>query len=213
MWKIHLLFVCVLFFGCTEKKPHIDDQVSDKLNQVDTKNDESTIPIYEVVFDSSKEISGHILKDVLPTISKSFDAYPYTSSSNELKEKIENLEAKRFLISLAKDFDNKTFESVKAIDFVNVSPNDSKNESIQIEQWSFENKGIATSCFESLTSFKEREIHFMTVNWIWLQQEDKILLISSANYGVNSKEMQIIKKAIAEEIKKSGTFKSIAFYE
>ncbi len=136
MWKILPLFVCVLFFGFTDENSYKNDQVPEAQNQVDTKNDESTIPIYEVVFDSSKEISGQILKDVLPTISKSFDAYAYTSSSNELKEKIEHMEAQRFLISLAKDFDNKTFESVKAIDFVNVSPNASIARNVKVGEGS-----------------------------------------------------------------------------
>ena len=215
MQKICFGIIGLILIGCTgDYDPGnnlMDSNTEKKVSVIEERT--STIPSYRVVFDSSKMSSSSLLNDVLLDLENSFEKYTFKSTSNELKEKIENVEAKRFQKSLSADFDNDLFESVNTIDLVAVSPKNKEFNSIQIEQWSFESAEIADSCFESLTHYEEKEIHFMTVNWIWFKQESNLFFISSLSNNVTSNEMQNVKKIIAQEIEKNGAYRSVSFYE
>lgn len=215
MQKVYVGIIGLILLGCTGNYDPDD-------NSMDTNSDKevgvieertSTIPSYRVVFDSSKMSSSSLLEGILLDLENSFEKYTFKSTSNELKEKIENVEAKRFQKSLSADFDNNLFESINTIDFVSVSPKNKEFNFIQIEQWSFESAEIVDSCFESLTRYEEKEIHFMTVNWIWFKQKSNLFFVSSLGHNVTSNEMQSVKKILSQEIEKNGSYECVSFYE
>jgi hypothetical protein len=215
MQKIYLGIIGLILLGCTgDYDPDNNSMDSNSANEVSIIEERtSTIPSYRVVFDSSKMSSFSLLDGILLDLENSFEKYTFKSTSNELKEKIENVEAKRFQKSLSADFDNDLFKSIHTIDFVSVSPKNKEFNSIQIEQWSFESAEMVDSCFESLTRYEEKEIHFMTVNWIWFKQESNLFFVSSLSHNVKSNEMQSIKKILSKEIEKKGSYECVSFYE
>lgn len=215
MRKFYFGIIGLALLGCVEKTPQENNESgSNNEEQAAVADDRiSEIPIFQVVFDSSKMTSPVVLQEILLDLENSFEKYTFKSTSNEQKEKIENIEAQRFQETLSADFDNDLFKSMGAIDFVCVSPKEKEFNSIQIEQWRFESETIADSCFESLTHFQEKEIHFMTVNWIWLKQKNNLFLISSLNNNVLSDDMQKVKGILAHELEKNGVYRSVSFFE
>ncbi len=72
---------------------------------------------------------------------------------------------------------------------------------IRVEEWFFKDEATAISCIKSLKSYREREIHFKFISWIWIQQKNKLFFIFTTDFMVDSEPMQTMKLHLLDVIK------------
>lgn len=211
-FRIHIIVVLLLLIGC---KKNVKTEVTAeeiKHEETITNNIEDTIPVYKASF--METVTTELLSKITNNIQSDFVAYPFNKDGNELEETKTIYQSKGFLKTLASDFKNEDFLAVASINYALVVPKtNTKSDYISIQQWQYTDTEKAKSAFESLKNYKEAEIHFKTINWIWVYQEDTIYLVFARNFMVTDVEMQSIKNAILKTITPLGDYETIQFYE
>ncbi len=207
-----IIVVCILaaLYSC---KKNNSPKNTKKQESLTVKNDsipKKPIKIYNIVFDSVYTNQTEKLTSLINSLDKSYREYTFINNEQSLKNEIKMYKLKQFQKTLAKDFDNDNFERTTQIDF-SFLKKEQKDRfgGIRVEEWYFENEDTAESCFKSLINYEEREIHFKTINWIWVQQKNKMFLISTTDYTVDSEPMQSIKQHLVNILKKQGKYNLI----
>lgn len=211
-FRIHIIVVLLLLIGC---KKNVNTEVPAeeiKPKETITNKIEDTIPVYRASF--SQMETTELVSSITNNIQSDFVAYPFNKDGNELEETKTIYRSKGFLKTLASDFKNEDFLAVASINYALVVPKtNTKSDYISIQQWQYTDTEKAKSAFESLKNYKEAEIHFKTINWIWVYQKDTIYLVFARNFMVTDVEMQSIKNAILKTITPLGDYETIQFYE
>lgn len=213
--KINIILLLVfLLVGC-KKNINTEKSPEETNNQQVSKIKETIIPVHTILFDTITPItsSANILA-ITKKIQPDFTAYPFGENSNKLNETKKGYKSKSFLKMLSNSFKNDNFLDVKSNHFSFLVPShDKEADYISIQEWFFNDSKKAKSCFESLKTYKEREIYFKRINWIWVYQENKIYLVFARNLNVKDPEMQTIKNAIIETVSTFGNYETLQFYE
>jgi len=211
--KITLLLLFLLV-GC-KKNINTEKTPEETNNQQANKVKETVIPVYTILFDTiTPRTSSENILAITKNIQPDFVAYPFGKDSNKLNETKKGYKSKSFLKMLSNSFKNDNFLDVKSNHFSFVVPShDKEADYISIQEWFFNDSKKAKSSFESLKTYKEREIYFKRINWIWVYQENKIYLVFSRDLNVKDPGMQTIKKAIIDNVSKIGDYETIQFYE
>ncbi len=221
---LKFIIVFIIFFSCKKNVYNTKMLQSNYLTQKEIKPEQKTavsfkdsIKVFHVYYDSIAFNKTERITAINKRLHTHFLEYQFNKGSNELRnlKNIKELSKSRgFLNTLTKDFKNKSFKEVSSIHYSYLEPlNDKYSSRISIEEWYFKDKQKAKYCFESLKKYEEAIIHFKTINWIWIYQDNKIFLVFALDHQVLSKEMQHIKQEIINEIKHSGTYDSVQFYE
>jgi len=211
-FKIQIIIVLLLLVSC--KKSVKTEVTAEEIihEETITNNIEDTIPVYKASF--METATTELLSKITNNIQSDFIAYPFNKDRNELEETKTIYQSKGFLKTLASDFKNKDFLEVASINYALVVPKtNTESDYISIQQWQYTDIEKAKSAFESLKNYKETEIHFKTINWIWVYQEDNIYLVFARNFMVTDVEMQSIKNAILKTVTPLGDYETIQFYE
>lgn len=212
--KLSIVFLFFILIAC--KKDTKTNKPLVKINAKEIINSQEVpIPVYNILFDSiTNKTSSEKISAIIKKIQPDFIAYPFGKDSNKLNETKKGYRSKSFLKMLSNSFKNDNFLDVKSNHFSFVVPShDKEADYISIQEWFFNDSKIAKSCFESLKTYKEREIYFKRINWIWVYQENKIYLVFARNLNVKDPEMQTIKKAIIETVSTFGDYETLQFYE
>ncbi|WP_299889200.1 hypothetical protein [uncultured Lacinutrix sp.] len=213
--NLGLLFFLLL--GCKEvKQEKLQDNAVQTKEIVPKKNiEKDSIRVFNISFNGNEQKNKtQKVSTITQNLLSKYIEYPFTNDANELNDIKQGYSSKSFQKTLASGFNNKDFLDVASIHYSYVVPNNNKKSShISIEEWQFKDAKKARSCFESLTKYKDAEIYFKTINWIWVYQEDKIFLVFATDYIVTDPEMQNIKQEVIKTISKSGDYKTIQFYE
>lgn len=211
-FRIHIIVVLLLLIGCKKNVKTEVPAEEIKPKETITNKIEDTIPVYRASF--SQMETTELVSSITNNIQSDFVAYPFNKDGNELEETKTIYRSKGFLKTLASDFKNEDFLAVASINYALVVPKtNTKSDYISIQQWQYTDTEKAKSAFESLKNYKEAEIHFKTINWIWVYQEDTIYLVFARNFMVTDVEMQSIKNAILKTITPLGDYETIQFYE
>ncbi len=171
-----------------------------EISKTDTifKND---IKVFNVSFDSLYVKNTEVINKLNNVISSSFNEHKVVNDEPTLKRRLEGYRSKSFAKILARDFENENF--IKAINF-NISFLSEKDvefpRRIVIEEWSFKDAQTAKLCFDSFEDYKEKGIHLVAFNWIWILQKNKLFLISSLYCEPESKPMQLLKSELIKLI-------------
>ncbi|WP_452220834.1 hypothetical protein [Lacinutrix salivirga] len=218
--KLYITILVFVIISCkNEAKPKAPQTEGHTIESTITSENPTkttdSITVYNSNYLATKTvIESNNLALITQGLIKEFTDYPFTNDPNQLSDTKEIYDEKLFLESLAEDFKNKDFLEVSSINYAFVLPKENTNSSyISIEEWHFKTPQQAESAFESLKNFKETEIHFKTINWIWVHQKDKLFLIYSTDYKVSNPIMQTIKQQIIDVVAVSGAYKTIQFYE
>ena len=210
----------LLLFGCTNST--IESNVGFTLENKDTIATTNTevqsikldsIKTYTVFYDSNEVTIDNSIKEITSLLSSTYDNYQFTNSSNELEELTNEIQSKSFLNLLADDFKNEKFRLATAVNFSYLVTKGEVYQYLKLEKIYFKDNNTAISCFESLKSYKNRDIHFNPINWIWTQQENCLYLISSLNHKVTSDQMQTVKQQLIKSITDNAKYETIQFYE
>ena len=111
---------------------------------------------------------------------------------------------------LARDFKNENFTKAIQTSVSFLAPKrEGTSGTIHVEEWHFTDERTAKSCFESLTSYAERTIHFKVINWIWVRQNSKLFLIFAIHFNVDSEPMQTVKRHLIDDLKEQGEYQVI----
>jgi len=211
-FKIQIIIVLLLLVSCKKSVKTEVTAEEIKHEETITNNIEDTIPVYKAFF--METATTELLSKITNNIQSDFIAYPFNKDRNELEETKTIYQSKGFLKTLASDFKNKDFLEVASINYALVVPKtNTESDYISIQQWQYTDIEKAKSAFESLKNYKETEIHFKTINWIWVYQEDNIYLVFARNFMVTDVEMQSIKNAILKTVTPLGDYETIQFYE
>jgi len=211
-FKIQIIIVLLLLVSCKKSVKTEVTAEEIKHEETITNNIEDTIPVYKASF--METATTELLSKITNNIQSDFIAYPFNKDRNELEETKTIYQSKGFLKTLASDFKNKDFLEVASINYALVVPKtNTESDYISIQQWQYTDIEKAKSAFESLKNYKETEIHFKTINWIWVYQEDNIYLVFARNFMVTDVEMQSIKNAILKTVTPLGDYETIQFYE
>ncbi|MGG6229979.1 hypothetical protein [Tenacibaculum sp. SDUM215027] len=167
---------------------------------------------YYTVFSELKEDNSS-LNELFKKLKDNFNLCKVTESQKYIYKKY----PKVFLEELSQNFENKAFLKVKNLKILSILSLKEKQEyndlCISIEEWDFEKTNDASLVFNSLKKYREKEIKFNTINWIWLIYENHLYRISSDNHSVISVEMMKIKKHLTALLKEKGNVEGLTFYE
>ncbi len=176
----------------------------DSLKSTAIKNDSiQPIKIFNIVYDSVQEYDSGQLPLLLKNLDFSFKDYSLVKDQEYIDSRLHAYQDRRFAKSLMSDFDNENFTKTSYINVAFLTEKQSKiNRNIRVEEWFFNEEATAISCLESLKSYREREIHFKFISWIWVRQKNKLFLIFTTDYMVDSKPMQTVKSHLLATINK-----------
>ncbi|WP_452231745.1 hypothetical protein [Lacinutrix sp. MEBiC02595] len=220
-FKIEIIIIFCLLLSCKKEiKNDVNDNPNIELN-VDTtkpekslKNKQDSIPIYSVSY--TKDTSQKTLENlsiITKKLQSQYITYPF-KFVNELEEIRTNYDSKSFLKMLARDFKNDDFLDISTRYYSFVVPNNNlESHYIAVEEWQYPTTQKAKSVFESLKTYRDREIKFKTINWIWVHQKEKIYLIFSTAFMVKESAMQNIKTEIIKTASAIGDYETLQFYE
>ncbi|GFD71528.1 hypothetical protein KUL113_09480 [Tenacibaculum sp. KUL113] len=167
---------------------------------------------YYTVFSELKEDNSY-LNELFKELKDDFNLCEVTESQKKIYKKY----PKVFLEELARSFENTSFLKVKSLKMLSVLSLKEKQEyndlCISIEEWDFDKISDAYTVFNNLKKYREKEIKFNTINWIWVTYENRIYRVSSDNHSVTDEEMVRVKKSLTSLLKKKGNVEDFTFYE
>ena len=204
-------FLLLSLFNCKKEKNTIKRNIDQEMLEKEKTTIQDSIRVFTVSFNSKYIIETKIISKLVEQLQNDYIEYPLSES--QLKNEIKRKKSQSFIKILARDFQNNQIRDVLAVNYTFVQPKVKNDIKILIEEWTFENKEIAKSCFDSFKKYREMEIYLKTVNLIWIRQGSKLFFIYSFDTGVKSKEMQNIKKELIKIIAKQGKYEAIQFYE
>ncbi len=207
---IIIIFISAALYSCKENSNHKKTQKQESLTFKNDSVSKSFIKVFSIVFDSIYTNDSRQLTLLNSSLRGLYKEDSFIHSKENLQRQINDYKSKKFEESLAKDFNNNAFTKATQINvsFLTKEQQDVLG-NIRVEEWFFKDEKTAESCFKSLASYGEREIHFKTINWIWVQQKNKIFLISTADYAVDSEPMQSIKQHLINILKQQGEYNII----
>lgn len=174
-------------------------------------NQKSDNDVYYKIFLELKSEDSCLNELYKEYLSRGFKLCSITTSEKEVYSKY----PKVFLKGLASDFDNPTFlqvKNLKKFSVLSLRENQEYNDlCISIEEFDFATTQEALSVFTSLKDYQSKEIHFATINWIWLLQENSLYRVSSDNHTVTSVEMQSIKNHLKTLLERKDKVRTLTF--
>ncbi|MBU2945432.1 hypothetical protein [Zobellia uliginosa] len=171
---------------------------------------ETPIKVFNVQFDSIQTDAAEQLALLNESLSGLYKDAAAIEDEAYVTRRLSNYKAKRFAGTLAQDFENNDFTKATQLNVSFLTQNqENPKENIKVEEWFFKDENTANSCFQSLQNYREREIHFKFISWIWVQQDNKLFLIFSTDFVVDSKPMQTIKQHLIGMLKKQGEYNLI----
>ena len=181
--------------------------------QSTVQNDSVTqtpIKVFTVLFDSVQTDAVEQLTQLNERLNRAYKDAGDIKGEEYIERRLNNYKAKRFAGTLAQDFENTDFTKATRLNVSFLTKNEENpNGNIKVEEWFFKDENTANSCFQSLQNYKGREIHFKFISWIWVQQNNKLFLIFSTDFVVDSNPMQTIKNHLIGMLKKQGEFNLI----
>ncbi|WP_452229062.1 hypothetical protein [Lacinutrix sp. MEBiC02404] len=166
-YKVYIVLFLLPLIGCKNESR----QVEEKNTTLDiVESTKKAIPVYSISFlaKEAKESTENI-SSVTKNLLLKYKAYPFDKHPNEFEEFMDIYKSKDFINTLARDFDNKNFLDIETKYYSFITPKDNLVANyITIEQWQYPSVKKAKSVFESLKNYKEKEIYFKTINWIWV---------------------------------------------
>ncbi|WP_276166074.1 hypothetical protein [Zobellia alginiliquefaciens] len=210
MKRIYITLFSVLTFCSCKSANNKTKLIPEQLTVQSDSVSETPIKVFNVLFDSVQTDAVEQLTLLNESLSSLYKDAEAVEDEEYVTRRLNNYKAKRFAGTLAQDFDNSDFTKATRL---NVSFLTKKEEnpkgSIKVEEWFFKEENTAKSCFQSLQNYREREIHFKFISWIWVQQNNKLFLIFSTDFVVDSEPMQTIKQHLIGMLKKQGEYNSI----
>ncbi|MDO6819489.1 hypothetical protein [Zobellia sp. 1_MG-2023] len=171
---------------------------------------ETPIKVFTVLFDSVQTDAVEQLTQLNERLNRAYKDAGDIKGEEYIERRLNNYKAKRFAGTLAQDFDNRDFTKATRLNVSFLTKNEENpNGNIKVEEWFFKDEDTANSCFQSLQNYREREIHFKFISWIWVQQNNKLFLVFSTDFVVDSNPMQTIKHHLIGMLKKQGEFNLI----
>lgn len=201
------------FFACKKNTSKNPVQPSNKpIVQINsTENDTiKPIKIYSILIDSANAKFSKEFLFLSEKLSKPFKDDSKTKNPHDFQLELKYMEENVFAKKLAEDFKNTNFIKVKNI-LISFLKKD-KHTSISLEEWQFESEKEATSCMNSLKKYESVTIHFKAFNWIWIQQKNKLYLVSSIQDRPFTEPMQTVKQNLIDILKKQGEYSIIEIY-
>ena len=181
--------------------------------QSTVQNDSVTqtpIKVFTVLFDSVQTDAVEQLTQLNERLNRAYKDAGDIKGEEYIERRLNNYKAKRFAGTLAQDFENTDFTKATRLNVSFLTKNEENpNGNIKVEEWFFKDENTANSCFQSLQNYKGREIHFKFISWIWVQQNNKLFLIFSTDFVVDSKPMQTIKQGLIDLVKERGKYNLI----
>ncbi|WP_400073777.1 hypothetical protein [Zobellia russellii] len=171
---------------------------------------ETPIKVFTVLFDSVQTDAVEQLTQLNERLNRAYKDAGDIKGEEYIERRLNNYKTKRFAGTLAQDFDNSDFTKATQLNVSFLTKNEENpNGNIKVEEWFFKDENTASSCFQSLQNYREREIHFQFISWIWVQQNNKLFLIFSTDFVVDSKPMQTIKQNLIDLVKERGKYNLI----
>lgn len=200
------LFIILTLNGCkgntNQSKELISDEVS--LKSTEKKSDSiRPIKIYNIVHDSNQNNNSEQLSLFIENLDNSYKDESLIKDEEYINRRLKSYQSKRFAKSLMNDFDNENFTKTTQINVSFLTKEQPEIQGgIRVEEWFFKDEATAISCIKSLNSYREREIHFKFISWIWIQQKNKLFFVFTTDFMVDSEPMQTIKLHLLDVIKK-----------
>nr|MUH41287.1 hypothetical protein [Zobellia laminariae] len=210
MKQIGIILFSVLTFCSCKSANNQNKLIPEQLTVQNDSVAETPIKVFNVQFDSVQTDAVEqlaLLNESLSSLYKNADAI---ADEADVTRRLNNYKAKRFAGTLAQDFDNSDFTKATRLNVSFLTKNEEHPKgNIKVEEWFFKDENSAKSCFQSLQNYREREIHFKFISWIWVQQNNKLFLVFSTDFVVDSEPMQTIKQHLIGMLKKQGEYNLI----
>lgn len=211
---MRLTTIILLFFTCLwacKKKSYNDTHSIPKeiVLSNDSISNPPSIKVFHIIYDKNHFNTSGQLALLNKSLTTLFNTSKHVKDKENLKERLNSYKRRETAQVLAKDFENNAFTKATQIDVSFLSYQQKFSGDIKIEEWHFREENEAKSCFNTFNNYWEREIHFKSINWIWLQQKNKLFFISTIDYRTNSKPMQTIKQHLIDILKKQGEYSII----
>ncbi len=200
------LFIILILSGrkgnTNQSKELILDDVY--LKSTEKKSDSiRPIKIYNIIHDNNQNNNSEQLSLFIENLGSSYKDESLIKDEEYINRRLKSYQSKRFAKTLMNDFDNENFTKTTQINVTFLTKEQSKiRGNIRVEEWFFEDEEKAVSCIKSLNSYREREIHFKFISWIWVQQKNKLFFVFTTDFMVDSEPMQTIKLHLLGIIKK-----------
>ena len=204
---ISIFSILLIFCSCKENKSQNTKQISELSVQKEDIVLEPPIKIIGVVFDSIHKNPSVQLKTINESLQEFYKEAEKIKNEEYLGRRINDIKLQRFAKSLAKQFDNNDFTRATQINasFLTMKEQQTSGD-VRVEEWYFKDENEAKSCFKSLIEYKERELYFKFISWIWIQQNNRLFLIFTTEFNVDAKPMQTVKLHLIDVLKKQGKY-------
>ena len=196
-----------IFWACKENG---DQNSKTEPEPTSIKNDSALTPqikVFTIVHDSTSINDTEQLTELINGLDKSYKEDKHIQDEEFITESLDSYKRRKFAKHLAKELENESF--TKAIQ-TNVSflvaEHDGRSGSIKVEEWIFKEESTAISCFESLPRHLERSIRYKFISWIWVRQKNKLFLVFTMDYNVDSEPMQTTKQYLTNFLKENGEY-------
>ena len=201
------------FFACKKNISKNTVQTNNKpIVQIDSTDNlvRDSIEIFIIGLGNTKPKISKELLTLNENLSKSFKDYSKITTTGILKGYLTDIKEKELPKVLEMDLENPNFTKAKnmQVSFLSKKQEDQQG-LITLEQWQFESEKEAISCIDSFKNYKGQTIHYMSTNWIWVQQKNKLYLISTIEFRPSAEPMQTIKQNLIDILKKQGEFNII----
>jgi hypothetical protein len=207
-----ILLGFLALWGCNKKNNSDKNSISKKVVLSNDSLPKTSIKVFRIVYDSTYLSISEKLPKLNKSLTNQFKESKYVKDKEYINEWIQNCKDKDFAKVLAKDFENYDFTKTTQIDVSFLTYQQKYLGEVKIEEWSFREEYVAISCINAFKNYWEREIHFKSINWIWIQQKNKLFFISTIDYRTSSKPMQTIKQNLINILKKQGEYNIIEMY-
>ncbi|CAZ94358.1 hypothetical protein [Zobellia galactanivorans] len=207
---IIILLAITLFSACkenTKQKP--ETHLKQSISKTDSVS-RSPIKVFTIIHDSTSIGGMEQLTKLNKGLDQSFKENKDVLDEQWLKESLDSYERMGFKKVLARDFENNSFVKATQTHVSFLAPErEGTTGTINLEEWHFEDEATAISCFESLTTYREREIYYKVINWIFVRKKNKLFLIFGFHFNVDSEPMRTVKQHLIDDLKGQGEYEVI----
>lgn len=205
---IFILLGLTVLWGCKEDTKQVTKQTTEHLTLKKDSVPKSPIRVFSIVHDSTYVNDHERLTELNVSLNKSYKEDKHVQDGEYLTETLESYKQKRFAKHLAKEFENDNFTGATQTNVTFLAhEGGERTGNIRVAEWYFKEEATAQSCFENLPSHLEKSIRYKFISWIWVQQKNRLFLISTMNYNVETEPMQTVKQHLIDVLKKYGDYK------
>ena len=202
-----------IFWGCKENN---SQNGKTPITETELKTDSvfrQPIEVFSIVHDSTFNGDTEQLTELLNGLDKSYEENKDLIEETYFEGYLDSYKRKGFLKMLARDFENDSFVNVTqtSVSFLTCEEGD-RLVNLRIIEWNFDKESTAKSCFDSLTTYSNRDIYFKVISWIWIQQKNKLFLVFTTDSMVDSEPMQNAKRHLIDNLKERGEYRTVEFY-